>query len=114
MALSEAWLFGFKFYEEKGLPKFKPTEQFQKNYNNLLCELKFKLNRNILAFLVHGIFLCLDLWRKAISMTFCLIVLYFIITMFIPFKPSTGISVGDISARMFFGFLFNFLIMYIK
>lgn len=56
MALSEAWLFGFKFYEENGLPKFKPTEQFQKNYNNLPCELKFKLNRNILAFLVHGIF----------------------------------------------------------
>ncbi|AHN28096.1 hypothetical protein SALWKB2_0714 [Snodgrassella alvi wkB2] len=56
MAHSEAWLFGFKFYEENGLPKFNPTEQFQKNYNNLPCELKFKLNRNIFAFLVHGIF----------------------------------------------------------
>lgn len=48
------------------------------------------------------VFLYLAMWRKAISMTFCLMVLYFIITMFIPFKPSTGISVGDFSARMFF------------
>lgn len=110
MAHSEAWLFGFKFYEENGLPKFKPTEQFQKNYNNLPRELKFKLNRNILAFLVYGIFLYLDLWRKAISMTFCLMVLYFIITMFIPFKPSTGISVGDFSARMFLDSCLIFLL----
>lgn len=105
MVLSEAWLFGFKFYKENGLPKFKPTEQFQKNYNNLPYELKFKLNRNIFAFLVHSIFLYLGMWRKAISMTLCLMVLYFNIAMFIPFKPSTGISVGDFSARMFFWIL---------
>ncbi|ORF01776.1 hypothetical protein BGI05_03850 [Snodgrassella alvi] len=41
------------------------------------------------------------MWRKAISMTFCLMMLYFIIAMIILFKPSTGISVGDFSARMF-------------
>ncbi|SCB82256.1 MULTISPECIES: DUF2628 domain-containing protein [Snodgrassella] len=81
--LSKAWQLRFKFYEENGLPKFKPTAQYTEKFKALSFGQRFTLTSNIGAcFFGPLYFLCVGMWRKAIVLWLLLFTIGFVILAF--------------------------------
>lgn len=79
--LSKAWQLRFKFYEENGLPKFKPTAQYKENCKALSRSQSFTINYNIFALFFGPLyFLCLGMWRKAITLWVFITVVFVILS----------------------------------
>jgi hypothetical protein len=95
--LSKTWQFRFEFFEENGLPKLKPTAQYKENFKKLPFWSRVKIGGNLWSFFFGPLyFLCLGMWRKAISLIIFLILIDLIFSIFN--LPDRGI--GAINALM--------------
>ncbi|WP_239349341.1 DUF2628 domain-containing protein [Snodgrassella communis] len=90
--LSKVWQFRFEFFEENGLPKLKPTAQYKENFKKLPFWSRVKIGGNLWSFFFGPLyFLCLGMWRKAISLLIFLVLIDMIF--FIFNLPDRGIMV---------------------
>ncbi|MCO6522442.1 MAG: DUF2628 domain-containing protein [Snodgrassella sp.] len=81
--LSKTWQFRFEFFEDNGLPKLKPTAQYKENFKKLPFWSRVKIGGNFWSFFFGPLyFLCLGMWRKAISLTILLVLTDLIFSIF--------------------------------
>ncbi|WP_218966882.1 DUF2628 domain-containing protein [Snodgrassella alvi] len=83
MGLKPVWQFRFEFFEENGLPKLKPTAQYKENFKKLPFWSRVKIGGNLWSFFFGPLyFLCLGMWRKAISLIIFLTLIDLIFSIF--------------------------------
>jgi hypothetical protein len=81
--LSKTWQFRFEFFAENGSARYKPTAQYKENYKKLPFWSRIKLDLNFWSLFFGPLyFLCLGMWRKAISLTILLVLTDLIFSIF--------------------------------
>lgn len=84
MGLSDAWLYRFNFYKENGLPSSK-NKKYKESFKKLSFGERFKLGFNVWAYFFGPFYyLYLGMWRKAITLTFILVITALMGSLFLP------------------------------